>query len=124
MSRNILDLPGLIDWLEREDSDRRYSLWWKRTCLLGRYFAAHGMRPSGRWYDAWSYGGVRLNRFHPLVRVVCAEPQTYGAALERAQAMQARRTASRRGAVSAALATAGGKRRAAPRDGVVPAARV
>ena len=63
--------------------------------------------PSGRWYDAWSYGGVRLHRFHPLVRVVCAEPQTYGAALERARTMQTRRRHTRRKAVSFALSEAG-----------------
>lgn len=107
MSRNIFDLPSMIDWLEREDPGQSYSLWWKRTCLLGRYFGAHGMTPSGRWYDAWSYGGVRLHRFHPLVRVVCAEPQIYGAALERARAMQTRRRRMRHKAMSFALSEAG-----------------
>ncbi len=107
MSRNIFDLPGLIGWLEREDPVQSYSLWWKPTCLLGRYFGAHGMPPSGRWYDAFSYGGVRLHRFHLLVRVVCAEPQTYGAALERARTMQARRRRTRHKAGSFALSEAG-----------------
>ena len=103
MSKNIFDLPNLIDWLERQDPNQRYSLWRKNTCLLGQYFASYGVLPSGPWYRAWCYGGVRLGRLHPLVRVVFGEPQTLGAALERAYTLQSRVTGQRRKRVRTAL---------------------
>jgi hypothetical protein len=106
MSRSIFDLPHLIAWLDRQEPERRYGLWWKRSCLLGRYFADHGIAPSGPWWDAWSYGGVRLGRNHPLVRVARRGPKTYGMALERARLLQARHLVQVCRQVDAALAAA------------------
>lgn len=73
-------LESLIAWLEKQPGDTRFKVTRSESCLIAQYLIAHGIdkynllsREVVAKFGTWA------------IKVICAEPPTFGAALERAR---------------------------------------
>lgn len=91
---DVFSLEGLIAWLEKRPADGAYDWWSRSNCMLCQYLASHGLpaaypekedgSKARRNYKKLAYGQMRITG------VAMYAPRTYGAALTRARALQAR----------------------------------
>lgn len=78
-TRALYTTASLAAWLRTQDLSADYDYRSPTDCMLLRYFRAKSnINPQGAFND--------LPDHHPFKRIALAEPQTYGAALERATA--------------------------------------
>jgi hypothetical protein len=78
-------LDSLITWLENKPSGTQYNFYDRKgRCLLSQYLA--DAMPKTYWATAY----IRLTRLAPITETLARQtPWTFGAALERARALQA-----------------------------------
>lgn len=86
MSRPILSLDGLIDWLRTKDPNEYYRYTDTKGCLLFQYIKACGLPVHSVGDNYWR--DIETRREHHFDRVLNdvagADPHTFGGALERA----------------------------------------
>jgi hypothetical protein len=88
MSRPVLSVEALADWLRTQPGETSYDYCDNGGCLNYRFFKASGLPVSGVGSTVWTdKDGGR----HPLPveldHIAVWEPHTYAAALERAEAI-------------------------------------
>lgn len=86
---DVFSLEGLIAWLEKQPAETTYN-WLDMPCnggcLIHRYLVAQGQSPTNDYGRFAECAGGR----DADTKVAMREPYTYGAALERARALQSR----------------------------------
>jgi hypothetical protein len=80
MSNELFNTDKLIDWLRRQDSNEEYTWQDPVMCLMGRYVTDMGT-PA----DLYGYTGNMPYYYY----IAQTKPHTFGAALQRAEAIKA-----------------------------------
>jgi hypothetical protein len=77
-NKDLFDPHALINWLRQQPPDEEYIWQDPVKCLMGRYLKANGSR--------WGEGAYSEMPYYDAI--AHEKPWTYGAALERAEALQ------------------------------------
>lgn len=95
MSRPVLSLEALADWLRKQPGETEYDICDSKNCLITRWLRGIGIKAvrtivTGRnsaWVGRWGWKHPAPN-LHDLFNIVAAQfPSTYAAALSRAEAL-------------------------------------
>jgi hypothetical protein len=84
-SSDPFSLESLIAWLKTQEPEKTYS-YFSGQCLICQHLAAHGVETPTAVYGSFADPFVRFE-------VAAMAPHTFGAALQRALAVQAARDA-------------------------------
>ncbi len=89
---NPFTLESLIAWLEKQPADTTYCFWdYSGHCLLSSYLSAMGRNPNPSRRDYVLVSRLDRRASDDIGgQIALAQPWTYGAALERARALQAK----------------------------------
>lgn len=80
---DIVSLEGFIGWLEKQPPEEQYSWGNCSTCAIAQYLGAHGIRIRDISYEKYNALEGGAGNYVALGR-----PHTFGAALDRARAIQ------------------------------------
>ncbi len=89
---NATSIASLVAWLEKQPADKSYSYGHCGRCLLAQYFTAQGFENVLVGGSEWSHGeGLGHDCLLPEAfrDISGGLPRTFGAALERARAVDA-----------------------------------
>jgi hypothetical protein len=77
--QNLLNTEALTEWLRKQNPDEEYVWSDPVYCMMGRYLADNGS----------SWGAVQYSVMPGYEEIAAEKPWTFGAALERAEALKA-----------------------------------
>lgn len=85
---DIMSMDSLVNWLEQQPSQKEYSYFNHRNCLVAQYLKANGHENPFVYSMGHYQDNMGIDRSFPMDfdGIAADQPRTFGAALKRAMA--------------------------------------